>query len=107
MQGTDLNKPIGAEIEEEVIQSEFEQEEIQEEQGRGGISFDLSFLKTPTGQGTIDERLDHPLNFRHSRGIAQIIRGAEGFFGSLSLAIVDIVLGLLEVMKEKRGSVAS
>lgn len=102
MLGTDLNKPIGAEMpeDENVFVDPAESEEIVEP--RQGISLNLEWLKTPTGDGSIESRLDHPLNFAKSRGVAQIIRGAEGIFGSLNLAIIDIVLGALEVLKEKR-----
>lgn len=108
MQGTDLNRPIGAETLDDIPEENLDYEgyEVPEKEQSGGLSIDLSFLKTPTGEGTIEERLDHPLNFSHSRGIAQIIRGLEGIFGSLSLAIVDIALGLLEVIKERRAAAA-
>ena len=65
------------------------------------IRFDFGFLKTPTGPGPIDEYLDHPLNATGSRGMAQIIRGCTGFAGSLDLAIIDITLGALQLVKEK------
>ncbi|UWG95520.1 hypothetical protein LPY66_11360 [Dehalobacter sp. DCM] len=105
MSGIDLEKQIGAEVREELPENEFIEDIEQEESENRGISLpsiDFSWLRTPTGDGTIEERLEHPLNYSKSRGVAQIIRGAEGFFGSLNLAIVDIVLGILEVMKEKR-----
>lgn len=99
MSGTDLERPIGAPVEEEPVGFELEMPEVEERQG---FSFDLGFLRTRTGAGTVEERINHPLNFSHSKGVAQIIRGLEGFFDSLDLAIIDIVMGVVEVIKEKR-----
>jgi hypothetical protein len=66
-----------------------------------GFSFDLSILKTPTGDGSIDSYLDHPLNPNGSRGIAQMLRGATGFVGELKFALVDIILGYFNFTREK------
>lgn len=63
---------------------------------------DLSFLKAKTGPGSIDDYLDHALNFHKSRGVAQILRGFTGILGELNLAIVDIVIGTLNTFKEKQ-----
>lgn len=101
MSGDYLDKPIGVPVEEEPAAFGVNPEDEQPEE-RPGISFDLGFLRTRTGQGTIEERINHPLNFAHSRGVAQVIRGLEGFFDSLDLAIIDIVMGIVEVIKEKR-----
>lgn len=64
------------------------------------ISFDFLFQKT--GPGSIDEYIDHPLNMGRSKGVAQIIRGFTGILGALDLAIVDIFLGVLQTIKEKK-----
>lgn len=77
-----------------------EQEEASES---SGLSIDFSFLKTPTGEGSIEDYLQHPLNRNGSRGVAQMLRGFTGFAGSLNLAIIDITLGAFETLKEKRG----
>lgn len=69
-----------------------------------GPQIDLSWLKAKTGPGTIESYIDHPLNASRSRGVAQILRGATGLAGDLDLAIIDIGLGLVEVIKEKRVS---
>ena len=69
-----------------------------------GPQLDLSWLKAKTGPGTIESYIDHPLNASRSRGVAQILRGATGLAGDLDLAIIDIGLGLVEVIKEKRVS---
>lgn len=73
--------------------------EIVEEGGRG---FDFSFLMTETGEGSIEDYVDHPMNFNGSKSVARILRGATGFFGSLRLAILDIILGVLEYAKESK-----
>ena len=67
-----------------------------------GIAFDFSWIKTPTGPGSIESYIDHPLNANGSRGVAQVLRGATGFFGALDLAIVDVTIGALEILKERR-----
>ena len=67
-----------------------------------GFSLNLAWLRTPTGEGSIDDYIDHPLNFMKSRGFAQILRGATGFFGNLKLAVIDIVLGAFQFAKEKQ-----
>lgn len=69
-----------------------------------GPQIDLSWLKAKTGPGTIESYIDHPLNTSKSRGVAQILRGATGLAGDLDLAVIDIGLGLVEVIKEKRVS---
>lgn len=76
----------------------------EEQSSGGGMSFDFGWLKTPTGEGTIEDRLDHPLNPQRSYGVAQILRGVEGFTDTLRLAILDIGLGAAEMLKERRGS---
>lgn len=67
-----------------------------------GISINLEWLKTPTGDGSIEDYIEHPLNFLKSKGFAQVLRGATGFFGNLKLALIDIVLGMLQFFKERK-----
>lgn len=76
---------------------------IPEPEPRRGI--DLSFLKTETGEGEISEYIDHPLNFNQSRGMAQMLRGFTGMFGSLKLALIDIALGALNFSKERKAAI--
>lgn len=64
---------------------------------------DMSFILSETGPGPIENYVDHPLNFKGSRGVAQIIRGATGMAGTLNYAIIDIGLGLVQVTKEGKG----
>jgi hypothetical protein len=61
-------------------------------------------LSAPTGSGSIEEYVDHPLNFNSSKGIAKVIRGLTGILGNLNLAVVDIVLGGLEVSADVKKS---
>lgn len=67
-----------------------------------GIKFNLTWLRTPTGDGSIDDYMDHPLNFFKSRGFAQMLRGLTGFFGNLKLAVIDIALGGFQFAKERQ-----
>lgn len=83
-----------------------EPQQEQQEQSSGGFSLNLGWLKTPTGEGAIEDRLDHPLNPNRSYGVAQILRGVEGFTDSLRLAVLDIGLGIMERMKERKGGAA-
>ena len=61
----------------------------------------IEFLRTPTGEGSIESHLEHPLNFNKSMAVARIIRGLSGFLGNLNLALVDIFIGVIELISEK------
>ena len=76
-------------------------EEVVEEQSDGFV-FDFSFLKAKTGAGSVESYLDHPFNFTKSRGIAQMLRGFTGLLGALDLAVVDIGIGAVNVVREGR-----
>ena len=73
-----------------------------QEQTQQTAHFSFDFLRTPTGAGSIEEYIDHPLNADSSRGVAQMLRGFTGIAGDLKLAILDIALGFINVLKEKR-----
>lgn len=90
-------KSINELISEEVPEQNFA--EIKETESK---SFNLNFLKAETGQGSISDYIDSPLNFNRSNAIARVIRGLTGFLGNLNLALVDILIGVLEYMQEKR-----
>ncbi len=62
---------------------------------------DLSFLAAPTGSGTIEEYVDHPLNFDRTTSTARILRGLTGICGELNYALIDIGLGVIEKIKER------
>lgn len=76
-------------------------QEDREEESTSRI-FNLSILKSETGEGSIESYLDHPLNFQRSLSLARIIRGLSGIIGNLNLAIIDIVIGLLEFFKGRK-----
>lgn len=65
---------------------------------------DLSFLKAPTGEGSVHDYIDHALNFNNSKGMARVLRGVTGLMGDLNLAIVDIIVGALDVLKSSKGA---
>lgn len=78
-----------------------------EREAGGGMGLDFSFLLKPTGPGDIEDYLQHPLNPRKSRGLAQALRGATGFFGEgLRAALADILFGLMEWSRERRTEAA-
>jgi hypothetical protein len=62
-------------------------------------------MTAETGEGAIGDYIDHPMNFLKSKGLARVLRGLTGIFGSLSLAIIDIAVGTLEFTKERKGAV--
>jgi hypothetical protein len=66
----------------------------------GDLLPDLSFLLAPTGDGPVEDYIDHPMNIKGSRGSARILRRLTGMLGQLNDAIVDIALGSIEVMRE-------
>ena len=72
---------------------------IEQKTGFSGQRSIFDILKTKTGQGSIDNYIDSPLNFNKSEGVAQILRGFTGFLGSLDYAILDIILGGLKFYK--------
>lgn len=61
----------------------------------------LDFILAETGEGSIEDYLEHPLNSRKSKGLAQILRGMTGLLGNLNYAVIDIFLGFFEFSKEK------
>lgn len=72
-------------------------------QEKAGI--DLSVLKAKTGEGSVGDYLDHPMNFNNSQGMARVLRGLTGIVGSLDLAIIDIVVGVLDLLKTTKKGV--
>jgi hypothetical protein len=73
--------------------------------GGGGFGLNLSFLTAKTGEGSVEEYVDHPLNWNGSRAAAQIIRGFTGLFGSLEYALVDIAIGAFRLKKGQKAGV--
>lgn len=87
---------------EDELQEEFEPvaEPTQPQFRASDLLPDMSFILSPTGDGSIDDYTDHPMNPKGSKGTARILRGATGMLGSLNYAIIDIALGAVELMKE-------
>lgn len=59
-------------------------------------------MTADTGEGEVEDYLDHPLNFNKSRWLARILRGLTGMFGNLRKALVDIGVGSIEGLNEAR-----
>ncbi len=68
-----------------------------------GIKVDFNFLLAKTGEGPVSDYVDHPLNDKKSEGVARILRGMTGIFGTLDYGIVDVALGTIKVVQEKKG----
>jgi hypothetical protein len=64
-------------------------------------------MTAETGEGSIGDYLEHPMNFNNSKGLAQVIRGLTGITGNLNLAIVDVIFGALRFSKERKGKMTS
>jgi len=80
----DFENPINEEIKEKTKASNF-----------------LDILKTKTGEGTIADYQEHPLNFNNNKYLGQILRGLTGILGALDLAIIDIGMGVLGLFKDR------
>jgi hypothetical protein len=77
-------------------------EEVVQEQEVMQRGFALpEWLKAETGPGSIESYVDHPMNFNKSMAVGRILRGLTGMFGSLKYAVIDIVLGVLEMGRKK------
>lgn len=64
-------------------------------------------MTAETGEGSIGDYIEHPMNFNNSKGLAQVIRGLTGMTGNLNLAIIDVIFGALRFSKEKKGKLAN
>jgi hypothetical protein len=96
MQGTSIDQEIGADVIQNV------DNHVDMPQQSAGMGIDFGFIKAKTGEGTIEEYLNHPLNFNSQKSTARIIRGFSGMFGSLDLAIIDIAVGIMDMMKSSK-----
>lgn len=68
------------------------------------MGINLEWLKAPTGEGDISDYMDHPLNFKKSEALAQILRGVSGFAGhNLKYALIDILIGAFKFRTELKG----
>jgi hypothetical protein len=83
-----------------------EKEDMQESQAAAPAApgFLEKLLNAKPGPGSISDYKEHPLNFRKTDGLAQVVRGVTGLAGDLERAFIDVVFGLLreiwEVKKE-------
>lgn len=93
-----------AQLSEELPKIDIESETEKAQDPGGFFDREISFnwLKAKTGAGSIEDYMIHPLNVHESKGTAQILRGCTGIAGDLDLAILDIGLGVIELVKEKR-----
>lgn len=65
-------------------------------------------VTAPTGEGSVEAYLEHPLNLGRSPAWARVIRGLTGLaqalgVESLALAVVDIVAGAIAVVGGRKG----
>ena len=97
-----LNEAIRDEAAEAAAAETMAAEEFEDVQGVRFTMPDLSFLFAKTGPGMVEEYIDHPLNFDGMKSTARILRGLTGIAGELDYALIDIGLGALEKIKEKR-----
>lgn len=91
------------------------EQEVPETPQSPGIRIDFSalweFIKTDCGPGELEDYEKSPLSLG-SKGIARILWGISGFIGYAlkdlnRSAVVQIVVGLLELAKEKRVAVGA
>lgn len=86
-------------------QAEYEAVEetvIQEERSSRASEMAGRIFSAETGEGSIGDYLQHPMNFNQSQGLAQMLRGLTGIVGNLNLAIIDVVMGALRFSREKK-----
>lgn len=67
----------------------------------------FNVLRVKTGAGSISDYMDSPLNFNHSTATAQILRGVTGIAGELDLAVIDITIGVINLITERRKNAAA
>jgi hypothetical protein len=54
-------------------------------------------ITAETGEGPISSYRNHPINFTGDDGGARLARGLTGLFENLNLAVVDLVVGAVQV----------
>ena len=65
----------------------------------------LKLLLSQTGEGTIESYVNHPINFKSDKNIAQILRGFTGIIGNLNFALLDIIIGGISFFKDRNSEV--
>jgi hypothetical protein len=63
-------------------------------------------ITAETGEGPLSSYRDHTINFTGDEGGARLARGMTGLFDNLNLAVVDLVVGAVQVLLKKRPSPA-
>lgn len=91
---TEFNNPV-----KDYNKSKYDQTDINYQNASSGNPI-INFLKSPTGQGSINSYDDHPLNFESNHFLSQTIRGLTGMIGSLDLAIIDVIIGIVGYFKK-------
>lgn len=88
----------------EKVNGDIPNNDNKEVRSSSGTSKILDILKSKTGEGSIEDYKDHPLNFNNNKYIGQILRGLTGILGALDLAIIDISMGILGFFKDRNVS---
>jgi hypothetical protein len=103
MSGITLDQIAEAEVgtEPKLTGPQIEEEMQQPEPNRMNELFSRIFT-AETGEGSIGEYIEHPMNFNKSYGLAQMLRGVTGIAGNLKLAVIDIGFGFLRFSKERK-----
>jgi hypothetical protein len=58
-------------------------------------------ITAETGEGPIASYRDHPINFTGDDGGARLARGLTGLFENLNLAVVDLIVGAVQLLWKK------
>jgi hypothetical protein len=58
-------------------------------------------ITAETGEGPISNYRNHPINFTGDDGGARLARGLTGLFENLNLAIVDLLVGAVQLLWKK------
>lgn len=92
----------GATLSEELDREELAQEEharpTEPERQTPGW---LDWLQSEPGPGEVESYIGHPLNWDNSLPVARLLRGLTGLVGNLRLAIVDLVVGSLQLLSRR------
>lgn len=67
-----------------------------------GNEFIKKIMTAETGAGSVESYINHPMNFNESKAVARILRGLTGMFDNLNYAIIDVIIGGLDLIKSRR-----
>lgn len=100
--GTILEKATGTVLDTESDQIGIAVEQVAEQPIQAvGVNI-MEFIKRPTGEGDVNEYINHPMNYDGTREVGQVIRGMTGLLGALNYAIIDIGIGLMKILSKKK-----